>query len=195
MNLQMAEQQKVSKCVEALADRLVQSVPPQHVAQARAAIQMRFAEQMRAEGLTPEEFMRSSGATPQQMSLMFDEQALRTVECDAALSAFAQERKLKVDELEYGRALGLSPADLKQVLDQARANGRTEQLREAALQGKAAQLVVAECSCTYRHESEAQAKARVAQVRAMQRRYEEQFGGEGDGDGGGDAAGKGFKLV
>lgn len=192
MNVQMAEQQKLGKCVEALAARLVQSVPPQHVERAREAARSRFVQQLQAEGLTPDQFLLRSGSTPQQLEAMFDEQARQMVESDAALSALAHERKLKVDELEYGRLLGLSPAELNTVLEQVRAAGQTDELREAALRSKAAQLLVAECSCTYRHESEAQAKARVSQLRAMQRQYDERFGDEPTAD---DSANKGFKLV
>ena len=191
MNVQMAEQQKLSKCVEALSQRLVQAVVPQHVAQAREAARAHFVQQLQAEGMTPEQFMMRSGSTPQQLEAMFDEQARQMVESDAALSALAHERKLKVDELEYGRLLGLSPAELNKVLEQARAAGQTDELREAALRSKAAQLLVAECSCTYHHESEAQAKARIAQLRMMQRQYDDRFGNEPQDK----PQDKGFKLV
>ena len=43
---------------------------------------------------------------------------------------------------------------------------------------KAAQIVVAECSCSYRHETPEQAKARVSQYRQM----EQMFADAGDDD-------------
>ena len=171
MNMQAAEEQKLGKCVEVLIGRLAQSVPPQHLEEARQAVRMRFTQQLQAEGMTPQQFMARTGTTAAQLDRMFDDQARQMAEGDAALSAYAHEKKLKVDELEFGRLLGLSPDDLQAVREQARAAGQLDELREAALRAKAAQIVVAECSCTYRHETPEQAKARLAQFRQMQRMF------------------------
>ncbi len=191
MNAQAAEEQKLGKCVEALAARLGQSIPPQHLEQAREALRARFVQQIQADGMTPDQFMARTGTRPDQLEAMFERQAQQMCEGDAALSAYAHEKKLKVDEMEFGRLLGMSPADVQTIIDQARAAGQYDELREAALRSKAAQIVVAECSCTYNHETPAQAKARVAQYRQMQ----QMFAGDPD-EGADDPQGKtGFKLV
>ena len=192
MNAQIAEEQKLGKCVEALVGRLKQAVPPQHVEQAKEAVRMRFTQQLEAEGMTPQQFMQRTRTTPAQLEAMFDRQAQQMVEGDAALSAYAHEKKLKVDEHEYSRLLGISPQDLEQVKEQARAVGQLDQLHEAALRAKAAQAVVAECSCTYHHETPEQARARVAQYRRMQ----EMLGNDEPADDQSSGESKtGFKLV
>lgn len=193
-SIQMAEQQKLGKCVEALATRLAQSVPPQHVEEAREALRMRFTQQLQAEGLTPDQFMARSGATPAQLENMFASQAAQMAEGDAALSAYAHEKKLKVSEEEYGRLLGIPAEELQTVIDQARATGQMDELKEAALRAKAAQIVVAECSCTYNHETPEHARARMAQFRQMQQMYAKRF--DDDEPQETPAEGKtGFKLV
>lgn len=190
MNAQAAEEQKLGKCVEALAARLGQSIPPQHLEQAREAIRARFVQQIQADGMTPDQFMARTGTRPDQLEAMFERQAQQMCEGDAALSAYAHEKKLKVDEMEFGRLLGMSPADAQSIIEQARAAGQYDELREAALRSKAAQIVVAECSCTYNHETPAQARARVAQYRQMQQMFAGDRGEEADTQGK-----TGFKLV
>ena len=193
MGEQAAEQQKLGKCVEALAQRLCQSIPPQHLEQARNAIRMRFTQQLQAEGMTPDQFLMRSGTTAAQLEAMFERQAQQMAEGDAALSAYAHEKKLKVDEHEYGRLLGIPAAELQNIMDQARAAGQMDELHEAALRSKAAQIVVAECSCTYVHETEEQAHRRMAQLRQMQQMYADRFGEDEPKDD--DQNKTGFKLV
>ena len=194
MGEQAAEQQKLGKCVEALAQRLCQSIPPQHLEQAMNAIRTRFTQQLQAEGMTPDQFLMRSGTTAVQLEAMFERQAQQMAEGDAALSAYAHEKKLKVDEHEYGRLLGIPANELQGVMDTARAAGQMDELREAALRSKAAQIVVAECSCNYVHETEEQARRRMAQLRQMQQMYESRFGN--DEPKANDNQGKtGFKLV
>lgn len=192
MNAQLAEQQKLGKCVEALSARLVQAVPPEHIERTREALRARFTQQLQAEGLTPSQFMTRSGTSPAQLEAMFDKQARELSEGDAALSAYAHEKKLKVDEFEYERLLGLPPEELKKVMDQARAAGQLDELRESALRYKAAQIVVAECSCTYEHETPEQARVRMLQYRQMRKMYEQSFSDEVNEDEDGKT---GFKLV
>lgn len=193
--IQMAEQQKVSKCVEALAARLAQSVPPQHVEEARNALRMHFTQQLQAEGLTPDQFMARGGVTPAQLDNMFASQALQMTEGDAALSAYAHEKKLKVSEEEYGRLLGIPAEELQETINQVRANGQMDEMREAALRAKAVQIVVAECSCSYNHESPEHARARMAQFRQVQRAYDERFDKGEPQDSAPETGKTGFKLV
>ncbi len=194
MGTQAAEQQKLGKCIEALSERLCQSVPPQHLERAREAVRMRFTQQLQAEGLTPNQFLARSGATMAQLEDMFEQQARQMAEGDAALSAYAHEKKLKASEEEYARLLGIAPDELQTVMDQARSVGQLDDLHEAALCAKAAQIVVAECSCTYNHETPEQARARVMQLRQMQRMYDKRFASDEQAPQ--DEEGKtGFKLV
>lgn len=195
MAAQVAEQQKLGKCVEVLASRLGQSIPPQHIDEAREALRMRFTQQLQAEGLTPDQFLKRSGTTSAQLEAMFNRQAHQMAEGDAALSAYAHEKKLKVSEEEYGRLLGIPAEELQTVMDQARAAGQMDELREAALRSKAAQIVVAECSCTYNHESPEQARIRMAQYRQMEEMYRQGFGSD-EPEADASSEGKtGFKLV
>lgn len=185
MNTAMAEQQKMSACVTELAKRLCQSVPPQHIERIRQTMRMRFTQQLQQEGTTPAEFMARSGATPEQLDAMIEQQTMEIAQGDAALSAVAHERKIKVDESEYGKYLGFSDEESATMIEQARKDGMLEQMHEAALRGKALQVVVAECSCTYQHETPEQTRERLARMRAMQ---DAQAAASDKGDGG-------FKLV
>lgn len=195
MAAQVAEQQKVGKCVEALSARLCQSIPPQHLEEARQAIRMRFTQQLQEEGITPDQFLARSGTSMAQLEAMFDRQARQMAEGDAALSAYAHEKKLKVDEHEFGRLLGIPAEQVDEVVRQARAAGQYDELKEAALRSKAAQIVVAECSCSYNHETPEQARRRMAQYRQMEQMYQQQFGEDGANEADSDTGKTGFKLV
>lgn len=191
MNAEMCEEMKLSQCIEVLRGRLVQAIPPQHLEQARQAVQMRFEQSMAEEGMTPQQFLARTGTTSAQLEAMFDQQAREMAEADAALSAYAHEKRLKVDEQEIAPLIGLPADQAKEFIAQARLSGHFDDLREMALRSKAAQLIVSECSCTYVHESAEQARARVAQYRQMQRMFEEPDAPEEP-----PAPGKtGFKLV
>lgn len=199
MNDRISEEQKLGKCVEALAARLCQSIPPRQLEEARQLVQMRFTQQLQADGLTPSQFLARSGATTMQLEAIFDRQAQDMAEGDAALSAYAREKKLKADEHEYARLLGIPADEAQGVIDQARAAGQLDELHEAALRAKAAQIVVAECSCTYRHETAEEASARIAQYRQMEELFP--AGMDEASDGGdatastGEESGSGFTLV
>ena len=192
MNSQLAEQQKLGKCVEALSARLCQSIPPQHLEETKQLVRMRFTQQLQADGLTPNQFLERTGTTAAQLDTMFDRQAQQAAEGDAALSAYAHEKKLKVDEQEYARLLGMPPAEAQDIINQAKAAGQADELREAALRAKAAQIVVAECSCTYNHETAAQARARVAQYRQMREMFDRSMADEPEEE---EPDHSGFKLV
>ena len=195
MNAQFAEQQKLGKCVEVLTSRLCQSIPPQHIDEAKQAIRMRFTQQLQAEGLTPDQFLTRTGTSPAQLEAMFDRQAHQMAEADAALSAYAHEKKLKVDEQEFGRLLNIPAGEVEGVIRDARAAGQYDELREAALRSKAAQIVVAECSCSYIHETPEQARARIAQYRKMQEMFDQQMAGADEDEPADSQGSTGFKLV
>lgn len=167
MNAQFAEDQKRDKCMVALAERLGQSVPSEHVAAVRAGIYANFKQRAAANGMTMDEFIAKGGIPTSEFEAMLDAQAVQTSEIDAALDAYAHEKKLSVEEREFGPLLGMKPDDVKDLIKQARAAGRYEDIREAALRAKAGEAVVAECSCTYHHESEAEAAERLKMLREL----------------------------
>lgn len=183
MAAQMAESQKVNRAVAALAKRLQQAVPAMHLARYRQGVQMSFEQQLASEGMTIDDFLLRSGASRAELDTMFDHQAKAAAEQDAALDAYAHQKKLSVTEEEFGRLLGVPSSDMEEMIGQARAAGQYADLRDAALHAKAAQSVVAECACTYRHESEAEARIRTAHYKRLREQYERgaEAGGKGTG--------------
>lgn len=190
VNEQMAEDVKLDRCIEKLRERLVQAVPAQHLEEARQAVRLRFEQSMADEGMTTRQFIARAGITLEQLEAMFSQQALEMAEGDAVLSAYAHEKRLKVDDSEIGSLLGLPPEQARETIGQAFATGHADDLREVALRAKAAQMIVSECSCTYVHESLEQAQVRAAQYQQMQQR----FGNDPDDDGRPQGR-TGFKLV
>jgi hypothetical protein len=167
MNREMAEQQKLARCVEVLRGRLLQSVLQTQVDRAAEALRERFLQSLSADGVTPAQFMAQTHTTSEQLDAMFAQQAMEVAEGDAALSAMAHYRKLRVGDAELGELLGMDDDEVAQVVSQARATGTLDELHESALRYKAARIVVEECACTYRHETPAEAARRVAQYREM----------------------------
>lgn len=192
MNAQVAAQQKVGQAVAELTKRLQQAIPTMLLARYRQSVMMNFQQQLAAEGLTIEQFMAHSGATQSDINRMLDEQAVRIAEQEAALDAYAREKKLSVDEEEFGTLLGIPSPEVENVIKQAKGAGQYEQLKDAALHAKAARVLVAECDCTYHHESEAQGKARFEQIKRLREQYERDFAGEGEEETDSDS---GFTLV
>ena len=202
MNSQMAEESKATRCAEQLAKRLCQSVPEAELARARAMIEQSMAADLAAEGMTVSDFMVRSGLPRMSLDTMLDTQAKAMCEQDAAVDAFAQERKLKVEDGELARFLGVPLAQAQQVLDEARAAGQVEYLRQAAVRIKAMRIIVAEASCTYVQESLEDAEKRSAQYLEMLTHAPMRLdadvveGGAPASDGPAPtAAEKGFKLV
>lgn len=167
MSARVAEDQKVGLCVSELAKRLKQAVPPAHIAEARVMVEAQFAQSLAADGLTRSDFLSRTGTSEAALDAMFERQAKSAAEGNAALDAFAHERKLTVDDSELPRLLRVPLSEAEKIIEQARAAGQYEQLKEAALRNKAAETLVAECACTYKHETAEEAQARAAQMREM----------------------------
>lgn len=168
LNAQMAEQQKAAKCMEVLAGRLVQRVPRAQVAQARTALVQNLAMSLRQDGLSEADFLAQTGMSHHDLEAMFDQQAEEAAQEEAAIDAWIASRKLVVNDDELPRLLGLPVADVEKTLADARAAGGLASLRQAALRAKALETIVAECRCTYHHETPAEAHVRVAHMRAEQ---------------------------
>ena len=173
LNESIVEEQKQTACATELARRLKQAVPQSVLAEVRRGVEMSFAQELAQSGVSLDQFMAQSGATPADLTASLDEQALRIAEQEAALDSFARERKLSVDESEFAQLLGIPAEHFDEFLKQAKAAGQLDHLHDAALHAKAMGVAVSECECTYHHESEEEAAQRVAQVAAMRAAYVE----------------------
>ncbi len=165
MQAHVVEEQKAGKCAEELAKRLVQRVPTARVAQLRASVVQSFAASLAQDGLTEAQFLAHTGMRKADLETMFDREAQTSAEHEAAIDAWASHRRLQVAEDEIAGLLGLTPEDASELIEQARRVGQQDQIRQAALRSKAMGLIVAECNCTYRHETAEEAAARVEQMR------------------------------
>ncbi len=183
MNARFAEQQKVDSAVSQLAKRLQQAIPAAHLARYRQGVQMSFEQQLASEGMTVDQFLTRSGASRAELEQMFDHQAKVAAEQEAALDAYAREKKLTVSEEEFGHLLGIPAGQIDEMVSQAKAAGQYGDLKDAALHAKAAQSVVAEANCTYHHETEAEAHVRVQRAARMREQYERGAAAGGKGTG------------
>lgn len=141
---QMAEQEKASACANALAERLVQRVPTGEIQKTRYALEQSFRMSLEQQGMDLNTFMAQNGMTKADLNAMFDAQSQAIAQQEAAVSAWADERKIEVADDEVARLLGM-PDDAS-----VRNN---EQARNAARQVKAMGAIMAECACTYRHDT------------------------------------------
>ena len=197
-----AEAQKANACLDALAERLCQSVPAAQVSQVKDALFQDIAQQIATTGQPVEAVLAQMGVRPDQLDSMLQSEAVKEAGHEAALDAYASEKKIKVDETELPHLLQLSPTDAQALISRAKAAGQMDQLIDAARRTKALEAVVSECNCTYVQETEAEAKKRLGEVAAvMQHREElarkvasaaEKDGGPASGDANGDS---GLKLV
>lgn len=142
LNVRMTEQQKVMACVNALAERLVQRVPDEAVAQSRQIVEQAFHMTLEEQGMDVDAFMRQSGMTSSDVDAMLDERAQMYAEQDAVVSAWADARGVEVGDAEVSQLLGIPNDPSAPNFERARA---------AARQMKATEMIVAECECTYQH--------------------------------------------
>jgi FKBP-type peptidyl-prolyl cis-trans isomerase (trigger factor) len=190
MNMQFAEQQKIDQCRAEITRRLNQSVPAMHLARVRESVRAQFEQSLAMDGITLTAFLARSGASMAQVEQMLDEQARASAEEGAALDAFARERKLAVSAEELGDLLGVGPEDAKDIIAQARAAGQYDDLMDGALRMKALAAVVSECDCTYHHETEEEARERLATAAQLRGQYGGTDGAPGNApQGNGNASG------
>ena len=173
LNEDSAENQKVSGCLDALAERLCQSVPAAQVAQVKDVLFQDIAQQIAATGQPVEAALEQMGVRPDQLDAMLQSEAMREAEHEAALDAYASEKKIKVDETDLPHLLQLSPADAQALIESAKATGRLDQLLETARRAKTIDAVVAECNCTYVQETEEETKKHLEGMRAAMHQREE----------------------
>lgn len=196
MNSRYTEQSKPALCTRELAKRLCQSVPADEVARTRQMVLQSLEADAQSQGGSLQDMLAQTGMSQMSLDKMLDDEAQATAEQEAALAAFAEEKKLKVDDAELPALLNLSPTDTDSLIKQAKEHGQMDQLREAALREKASRSVAAECSCTYEIESAEAAKKRIEQYEMLDQM--QQGTGKTDADSGDeDASDKRgeFKLV
>lgn len=161
------ERQRQTECAEELANRLAQSIPPAHLAEVRRQLEASFRAQVQASGMRLDDFLAQMGTSQVGLDSSLDEQALSIAEQDAALGAFAQARKLTVEEGDYPRLLRMPASQCQILVEQAKAIGQEDQIRDSALHNRALEIVVAESITHYHYETLEEARERVAQMKAM----------------------------
>lgn len=166
MNEEEAEDEKARKCLEALAQRLGQAVPPEQVLSLQQALMQQLQMELAARGRSLDWYAAQMGGTREMLEEAFAREAQAVAEQEAALDAYARVKKLSVDESEYPALLGLDPTNAKQFIDQAKRQGHGDELRDGALRIKAQRAVVGEASCTYVRETPEEAAERLEQVRS-----------------------------
>ena len=167
MNAGFAESQKRDKCLAGLAERLEQAVPDDRLAAMRESIADNFRRRAAANGITMDDFIARGGVSKAEFEAMLDTQALQTAQIDAALDAYAHKKGIKAAENEFDRLLGMDPKNVKELVKQARAAGRYDDVADTATRAKAAEDAVAECACTYHHESEQEAAVRLKMLQDL----------------------------
>lgn len=194
MNSQYAEESKAPLAARELALRLNQSVPMDEIAKYRSQLQQSMAFEAAQQGIDLNHYLAQLGVNQASMDAMLDDRAAQTAGEQAALSAYAEEKKLKVVEDELPRLLQLTKDDAEKVVEQARGLGQLDDLMADALNIKAANVAASEATCTYAHETPEEAKARSEQYETMLKMMREQakMAEKDDKESPED---KGFKLV
>lgn len=167
-NMQLVEGSKADRCATELAKRLNEAVPPELVEQVRGVMRQAFEHDLAAEGLTMDEFIEQMGATQEMMDDLFASQAEEAIQEEAALDAYAREKKIGIRDDELAEVLELSPKEFDQICLQAQKAGAMDSLRIDALRAKVANILAGECSCIYKNESEEDAQSRMEQFRRLQ---------------------------
>ena len=159
------EEARFTAAVTELATRLGQKVPEDEVARYRAMLLRSNELDAGALGLSLDDLLQRLGTSRAEFDRTLEEQALVEAEREAALSAFASERKLTVDESEIPYLVGQDPAHGAAYLEQMKQQGALEGLRFQCLLTKAARAVAAEATCVYVQESPEEAAKRLQAMR------------------------------
>lgn len=164
-----ASRQKADRCLDELASRLCQSVPASEVDATAEDMALSFCEEIASgapqQNLAIDELLSRMGMSFEQLKASMAEPARVEAERQAALEAYASEKKIKADETELPTLLHLSPADADVILKQARSNNQLDFIMDAATRVKALNALVAESHFSYRPETEEETKARLDAMR------------------------------
>lgn len=168
LNQNYVERAKPSLCASKLAERLCQSVPEHVVTETANIMRQQFEMSLQAQGQSLDAFMSQVGLDETHLMALIAKDAKENAEQQAALDAYASEKKLKVDDTELPMLLGLSPKDANDLIKQAKEHNQIESLRQGALRNKALSIVASESTCTYEHETEEEAQKRIAHITQAQ---------------------------
>ncbi len=167
-NAQMAEQSKADKILQELAGRVVQAIPPATLQETRGYIEQDLSQRLAQSGMTLNDFAMQSGMTMAQLDEMLDAEAEGSAAAQAALDAWASKKQISVSVADLPQALGISQEELQQVLPQLRQAGMLDEVLDGARRNKAAEDAVAASAATYHHETEDEARARIAEMQRLQ---------------------------
>lgn len=181
MNAKMTMDQKSAKCAQELSRRLVQRVPDKQVALVREELEQQMMASFEMQGLSADDFFAYAGMRREDMARMLDEQARESAANVAAVDAWADYKKVEVQEFELAPLMGVSFDAVDDFLATVRESGQMEQVKLVARQQKAMQDIVAECNCTYNHETASEAAARVERMRFEQQMMQQRMGARNDG--------------
>ncbi len=191
MNQHYADASKSTLCAAAISERLEQSIPAELVERARESLKQGYEDQVAQSGFELSAVIASMGMSEADFNAMLDAQAATIAAEDAALDAVAAEYALYAEETELPGILGLSPAEAKAIVDDARESGAFDGLMRHAVRCKAANILLDEAEVTYEHEDKEAAERRVAEMMAERASWTAPGGCCGGGCGGGGCCGGG----
>ncbi len=160
-----AEEARYTAAINELAKRLGQKVPEGEIARYRAMLLRSNELDAGALGLSLDDLLNKLGTSRAEFDRTLEEQARLAAERDAALSAFASERKLSVDETEIPYLMGQDPVRGAAYLEQAKRQGALAGIRAQCLVTKAARVVATEATCVYVPESPEDTAKRLQTMR------------------------------
>lgn len=165
LNDQVRDENRKQLAVEELSLRLQQSVPESYLERARLFVQENLERQLAYEGRTIGEFARDNGLSTMDLDAWLNNEARAAAEQQAALGAYAREKKLTVDDSELGDLLGLPEEGMEEYIELAKEDGTYDVTIDAALAEKAARAVADEAKCTYHYETEEEARRRFRNMK------------------------------
>ena len=152
-----AEQEKAIRCTEVLAQRLQQSVPQNVLRSYESNLSYLATEELRQAGSSIDEPSKLDEDLMQGIQI----QARALAERDAALDAYANKKKLTLDDSEIAGLMYLSQEDYQELIEKLPSQNDMQYIRESALREKVRRVLVAECKCNYHHETAEEAAKRA----------------------------------
>jgi FKBP-type peptidyl-prolyl cis-trans isomerase (trigger factor) len=195
-----AESSKQQLCIQALAERLNQQVP-QEVLQATFEELAYSFKQDAAEHDALDTLLNAPGMSMDMLDSLLYERAVAFANEQAALSAYAAEKNVEVDESELPGILQMTPADAAELIASAKEAHQLDNLLAQCKDLKATRILTAEAHCSYHHETEQEALERVEAAKAEERAHNVNLKDVSDPNAHPapsehtSAADKGFKLV
>ena len=129
------------RAVEALADLVVDEMPPTLVAQAAQQAAEALASRLGERGLTVDQYLEASGQDPAELTAEFERQAASQVRADLALRALAEAEGITVDDQdlasEIERLARQTNQDARALASRLARSGGLEQLRSDVRNEKA----------------------------------------------------------